>query len=228
MSKRFISRKPVILLYQDDHYIAVFKPAGILTVPTDRGGERSLTEIVNEQLSAGTDIPEGATVYPCHRLDKETSGVIIYGIGRAKQEAMMDLFREKKVHKKYIAFVHGRLKQPRGEIKIPIAEPGASRKDAREAVTRYSMMGQRTRFAIVEIIPLTGRTNQIRIHFKEIGHPLVGENKFVYRKDYALKFKRVALHAAELKFRHPATGEDIKIEAPLSTDMKNFLEKNRT
>ncbi|NTV28610.1 MAG: RluA family pseudouridine synthase [Candidatus Omnitrophica bacterium] len=228
MSKRFSSDKPFVVLYEDDHYIAFFKPAGLLTVPADRGVDQSLADMVNAQFSHRPGVPEGMKLHPCHRLDKETSGVVVFAKGHASQEALMDLFRDKKVHKKYIAFVHGRLRHAKGEIDTPIRDvkPGGGQ-EKKEAVTRYYLQEQRHRFAIVEVVPLTGRTNQIRIHFTELGHPLVGENKFIYRKDYNLKFKRAALHASELEFVHPVTGQPVKIVAPLSIDMKNFLERNR-
>lgn len=223
MSKRATQGKPVIKLYEDDHYAAFYKPAGLLAVPSDRGTEKSLCDVVNSQFRGRPDIPEGMKLHPCHRIDRDTSGVMVFAKGQPSRDALMDLFRGKEVHKTYIAFVHGRLKQKQGEINEPIRE-GAER---RPAVTRYSVLEQRTRFAVVEVTPLTGRTNQIRLHFMGLGHPLVGENKFAFRRDFALKFKRTALHASSLVFIHPVTNVEVRIEAPLSTDMRNFLERNR-
>jgi 23S rRNA pseudouridine1911/1915/1917 synthase len=238
VSKRFSSDKPIVILWEDEHYIAFFKPAGLLTVPADRGVDTALSEMVNQQyrarLAKSGHLPAGVPadamkLHPCHRIDKETSGVILFAKGHASQEAMMDLFRKKEVHKVYIAFVHGHLAQPKGQINVPIKDISGPRKgEEKDAVTKYSVAGKRTRFSIVEVIPLTGRTNQIRLHFAAIGHPLVGESKFIHRKDYGLKFKRVALHAAELVFKHPFQKHTITVKAPLSTDMRNFLEKNRT
>ena len=81
-------------------------------------------------------------------------------------------------------------------------------------------------YSVVEVVPATGRTNQIRIHFKDIQHPLVGEDKFVFRKDFALRFKRVCLHAKYLEFRHPQTGNIVVLEAPLPVDMQKFLQEH--
>lgn len=229
MSKRFSSDKPIVVLYEDEHYIAFFKPAGLLTVPADRGVDRALSDLVNDQYARRPGVPTGIKLHPCHRIDRETSGAVVFAKGHSSQEALMDLFRQKKVQKKYLAFVHGRLRQTKGEINSPIRDAkSAGGQEKKEAVTRYSVLEQRHNFAIVEVVPLTGRTNQIRIHFTELGHPLVGENKFIYRKDFGLKFKRTALHASELEFTHPVTGGPVRIVAPLSTDMKNFLERNRT
>jgi tRNA pseudouridine32 synthase/23S rRNA pseudouridine746 synthase/23S rRNA pseudouridine1911/1915/1917 synthase len=231
MSKRFADRKPFTVLYEDDHYIAFFKPAGLLAVPADEGSETAMDALVNKDFAARPDTSKGSEalkLHPCHRLDRDTSGAILFAKGHRAQELMMELFRQKLVKKKYIAFVHGRLPHPKGEIKIALKEDRNSKDPDKISVTRYEVKQQRHNFAVVEVFPLTGRTNQIRIHFKEIGHPLVGENKFIFRKDYSLKFKRTALHAWELYFKQPITGKDVSITAPLSLDMQHFLDKNRT
>ncbi|MEI6438212.1 MAG: pseudouridine synthase [Candidatus Omnitrophota bacterium] len=228
MSKRFISRRASIILYEDDQYIAFFKPAGLLAVPADKGNEASLTEIVNAEYAARPDVPEGLKLHPCHRIDRDTSGVILFAKGQVARDHMMNLFRAREVQKKYIAFVHGKLLHSRGEMKSRLKEDIASGDRNSMSVTRYALKQQFRKFAVVEVTPLTGRTNQIRLHFKEVGNPLVGENKFVYRKDFELKFKRTALHAFALSFVQPYTKDKVRIEAELSQDMQNFLVKERS
>ncbi|MBF0388109.1 MAG: hypothetical protein HQL20_09705 [Candidatus Omnitrophica bacterium] len=227
MSKRFISSRTVKILYEDDQYIAFFKPAGLLAVPADKGEEQSLSEIVNADFAARPDTLEGLRLHPCHRIDRDTSGVILFAKGQPARDQMMNLFRAHAVQKKYIAFVHGKLLHPRGEMKSRLKEDIASGDRNSMSVTRYALKQQFRKFAVVEVTPLTGRTNQIRIHFKEVGNPLVGENKFVYRKDFELKFKRTALHASELVFVQPYTKDKVRIEAGLSLDMQNFLEREK-
>jgi 23S rRNA pseudouridine1911/1915/1917 synthase len=227
MSKKFISRRSVNILYEDDQYVAFFKPAGLLAVPADLGGEPSLTDMVNAEFSGRPDYVEGMKLHPCHRIDRETSGVMMFAKGQIARDQLMNLFRAREVRKKYIAFVHGRVMHPKGEMKSRLKEDVATGDKNSVSITRYALKQQFRKFAVVEVIPLTGRTNQIRIHFKEVGNPLVGENKFVFRKDFELKFKRTALHAAELKFVQPFTKEKIRVEAELSQDMQNFLERNR-
>jgi 23S rRNA pseudouridine1911/1915/1917 synthase len=129
---------------------------------------------------------------------------------------MMGLFKEKKIKKSYIAFTHGHLPEKTGRIEIPI--------EGLPAATNYKVISARKDFDIVEVLPETGRTNQIRIHFKAIGHPLVGETKFAFRKDYKLKAKRACLHAKYLEFVHPVTGSPLKIDYQLAADMQKFLE----
>jgi 23S rRNA pseudouridine1911/1915/1917 synthase len=96
--------------------------------------------------------------------------------------------------------------------------------EGQAASTCFEVLERRRDFSVVELSPETGRTNQIRIHFKAIGHPLVGESKFVFRRDFALRSKRICLHATHLEFIHPWTKEVVAIESPLARDMQKFLE----
>jgi 23S rRNA pseudouridine1911/1915/1917 synthase len=111
------------------------------------------------------------------------------------------------------------LDQRDGQIRFPL--------EGAPALTHYRTLERRSGYSIVDCMPVTGRTNQIRIHFKRIGHPLVGEDKFAFRKDFALKAKRVCLHARSIAFVHPVTRASVTVEAPLAGDMAAFLEKHR-
>jgi 23S rRNA pseudouridine1911/1915/1917 synthase len=206
-----------IPVFFEDEWLAVFnKPPGLLTVPAPGNTSRSLTQILNEDLER-----QGVSfrLHPCHRLDKETSGLILYAKGKSAQDKLMQLFKGRKISKTYIAFVHGRVEQDKGLITRPIEGQAAS--------TRFEVLERCRDFSVVELSPETGRTNQIRIHFKAIGHPLVGESKFTFRRDFALRSKRVCLHATHLEFLHPWTNKVIAIESPLARDMQKFLEDHR-
>jgi len=200
------------IVYEDDWLLIVNKPAGLLSVPTPKGEERTLTSILNQNA-----LEKGAKyrLYPCHRLDRQTSGLVIYAKSRDVENKMAEAFRARSVKKKYIAFVHGKPARRQGEICSPI--------EGKNAVTKYRVAEGKTDYSVVEVWPVTGRTNQIRIHFKKIGHPLVGEDKFVFRRDFDLRFKRLCLEAVELRFRHPRTGKDLDISIGLSGDLKDFL-----
>ena len=203
------------IIYEDDWLLIVDKPSGLLTIPTPKNETRTLTSILND------DAKERNLTYhlhPCHRLDRETSGLIIYAKGKSIQKKMMDLFKFKNIKKTYFAFVQGNVVQMQGEIRSPIEGQSAS--------TRYRVIEKRRDFSIVEVSPLTGRTNQIRIHLKQIGHPILGERKFAFRKDFKLKAKRLCLHAAGLEFEHPITKNYLKFKLELPQDLKNILEKN--
>ncbi|MCX5702010.1 MAG: RluA family pseudouridine synthase [Candidatus Omnitrophica bacterium] len=200
------------IAYEDDWLLIVDKPAGLLTIPTPKNEQYTLTSILNGDLKK-----RGVSyrLHPCHRLDRETSGLIIYAKGKSVQKRMMELFKQKEVKKSYLAIVQGNLKPSRGQIRTAI--------EGREAITKYDVVENRKDFSVVEVVALTGRTNQIRIHFKSIAHPLVGEAKFAFRKDYKLKAKRACLHAKYLEFTHPVTGKAVSVNSELAKDLKEFL-----
>jgi 23S rRNA pseudouridine1911/1915/1917 synthase len=203
------------VVYEDDWLVIVDKPAGLLTIPTPKKEKRTLTSILNDDL-AERKLPY--RLHPCHRLDRETSGLIIYAKGKAAQKKTMELFHSRRVKKNYLAFVQGKFSRPEGEIKNPI--------EGQPASTHYRVVETRKDFVIVEVSPLTGRTNQIRIHFQQIGHPILGESKFAFRRDFKIKAKRLCLHAQKLDFPHPVTNKVLKINLDLAQDLKDFLTKN--
>ena len=204
------------IIYEDDNIIVADKPAGMLVIPTPKGEENTLTGLLNRELDArGIE----ANAHPCHRIDRETSGLIIYAKGKKTQQVMMEEFRNHRVRKSYIAFVHGRLGKKAGTIDLPV--------EGKKSATRYRVIEERRDFSVLEAEPATGRTNQIRIHFKAIGHPLVGERKFAFAKDYKLKFRRAALHSRRIEFIHPVTKKPLMFDVPLAYDMAAFLETNK-
>ncbi len=200
------------VVYEDEWLLVVNKPSGLLVIPQPGGATRTLTGILNDDAHE-----RGLTyrLHPCHRLDRETSGLIIYAKGKSTQKKVMDLFKERAVKKAYVAFVHGALPQEQGEI--------TRRIEGAPALTRYKVLQRKHGLTVVEVYPLTGRTNQIRIHFKSIGHPLVGETKFAFRRDFKLKAKRLCLHAKFLAFNHPVTGKPLLLELPLAAELTAFL-----
>jgi len=216
------SAKRYEIIYEDDSLIVVDKPSGMLVIPTPHKETNTLTDLLNRELD---ERGVGVNAYPCHRLDRETSGIIIYAKGKAVRQAMMEEFRERSVKKTYIAFVNGIVKKESGVIAGAIYNRNKFRKE--DAVTKYRVLERRKAFTVIEVEPLTGRTNQIRIHMKSIGHPLVGETVYAFRKDYKLRFKRVALHARRIEFIHPAGGKNMSFESPLAVDMTELLKNNK-
>lgn len=206
------------IVYEDEQLIVVDKPSGMLVIPTPNKETNTLTDLLNRELDErGVEV----NAYPCHRLDRETSGLIVYAKGKRNQQLMMKEFAEKKVKKTYTAFVHGRVTKNFDIIKKRIYNRNKNR--AEEAVTNYKVTDRRKDFTVLEVEPVTGRTNQIRIHLKAIGYPLVGESVFVFRKDFNLKFKRAALHAQKVEFTHPVTKKRLTFTSPLPEDMDKLL-----
>lgn len=198
------------VIYEDDCLLVVDKPAGLLTIATPKKEKYTLSSLLN--------------AYPAHRLDREASGLILFARTKKLRQILMEEFRFRRVKKRYIAFVHGAPKQKNGaisrEVKDNPYEP------AKPALTKYRVIEVRNGFSVLEVVPVTGRTNQIRIHFSQLGHPLVGERRFAFAKDFKIKFRRVALHAADLGFIHPLTGRTMSFHSELPADMQEFLKQH--
>ncbi len=219
-------KKPIQIIYEDEALIIVNKRSGMLSVPAQDAKAADLGVLLNQQMQTGK-IPHKAL--PCHRLDKETSGVIVFAKGRNNQQIIMDQFRRRKVKKTYIAFVHGCIKQAKGVIKSNIqgAWPYRRRESNKLAVTNFELIYSTDDFSVMRLEPVTGRTNQIRIQFRDCGHPLVGERRFAYAKDWPIKFRRAALHSVSIEINHPLTGGRIGFRAPMPEDMKGFLRTHK-
>ncbi|MCX5693126.1 MAG: RNA pseudouridine synthase [Candidatus Omnitrophica bacterium] len=208
------------IVYEDEYIFVINKPSGMLVVPTPKGETNTLTDLLNKELdSRGVEV----NAYPCHRIDRETSGLILYAKGKSIQGNMMDQFKRRLVKKTYIAFVHGIVQKNSDTLRGNIYNQ--KKRKTELMITKFEVLERRGDFTIVKVEPATGRTNQIRIHFKELGHPLVGESVYAFRKDFKLKFKRTALHAKALEFIHPVTGIKMNFDLPLADDMVNFIQK---
>jgi len=215
--------RALTLLHEDDRIVVCMKPPGLLTVKpprhTSRRGEPTLVDRLRDQ---------GFDLLPVHRLDQETSGVVLLARDQAARDALMEVFRSRAVSKTYIAVAQGRLDPAQGEFDAPIRDLGAKAEvhpSGQPALTHYRTL-QTFRLATqVEIDLLTGRHNQIRIHFAHAGHPLVGERKYARGRDALIRHKRAALHASKISFTPPWASEPLTIEAPLPVDLENLLRK---
>jgi 23S rRNA-/tRNA-specific pseudouridylate synthase len=127
----------------------------------------------------------------------------------------MQGFKTRQIKKTYLALVNGNLPRTDGQIKIPLQEGCA--------LTEYKVISRRKDFDLVEVRPVTGRTNQIRLHFKALGHPVLGDDRFAFRRDFRLKAKRLMLYAKELEFMHPVTGRPIHLRLDLNKELREFL-----
>lgn len=219
-------QKAIKIVYEDKSIIVIDKPSGILVTPDFNNKTPAITDSLNKEL-----ITEGKEyrVYPCHRLDRETSGLVIFAKGKKNRQLVMEEFKLRRVRKRYIAFVHGKLNKESGVIKSYVSSSFKRgdknfRKNPKLAITKYRLIRAGKDFSIVEAWPITGRTNQIRIQFKRMGHPLLGERKYAFGKDFALKFRRTALHAANITFRHPEANKIIEFSSELPDDMRSFID----
>lgn len=219
--------KPVRVLYEDDFVAAFDKPPGLLVIPSPEEDNHTLVDIVNIRFPVG----QRSKWHPCHRLDRDTSGIILFAKGKKNQKLVMQEFQNRSVTKKYIAFVRGRIHKKHGQIKSRIKDFHQKRfakySRAKLAITQYKVKSARKYFSVIEICPITGRTNQIRIHFSDIGHPLLGERIYAFGRDFPLNFRRLALHASELSFKHPVFRRFLQITSELPEDMQKFLGKHK-
>jgi len=206
--------KPIPILFENDECLVFEKPSGLLVTETPKEKVKTLVNIVNHQYKNQRDERK---LFPCHRLDRETSGVILFAKGKKNQKILMDLFRERNIKKTYIAIVQGQLKKRLGNIQTSI--------EKKQAQTKFEVQKIKDQFSVLVVEPLTGRTNQIRIHLKSIGHPVVGDRKFSIVKHFPVKFKRAALHANLLTWKDPFSGNTLEVRSELPEDLRMLLEK---
>ena len=200
------------IVYEDEWLMVLNKPAGLLVIPTPKKESRTLTSILNDDAAKNN---KPYRLHPCHRLDRGTSGLIIYAKGQAGEKRMTELFKNRKVKKTYLALVAGCPARNPGRITNPI--------EGKSAITNYRVIEKRNGFSILEVEPLTGRTNQIRIHLKQLGYPVLGEDKFALRRDFKIKAKKLCLHAQRLEFKHPLSAKLLSLCAEPPQELKEFL-----
>jgi 23S rRNA pseudouridine1911/1915/1917 synthase len=201
---------PLEILFEDQQLIAVNKPAGMLVHPSHRQKRSTLLNALSFHLNQGSKKVRPGLV---HRLDRETSGVMLVAKDLKTHRSLSRQFQKKTVEKLYLAMVEGSIKSAAGVIEAPIGRFAEEKRwgvktDGNYAVTNYRVVGYAADVSLLELQPVTGRTNQLRIHCESIGHPIVGDVRRGGRE-----FERLCLHAWRLSFDHPATHERISLEA---------------
>lgn len=221
---------PLVVLYEDEQVAVVDKPAGMVVHPAF--GHQTGT-LVNAALSRWPQIAafaEPGRAGIVHRLDKETSGVILIAKTPQALESLRTQFKARTIRKRYLALVEGLPQTPEGVIDAPIGRDSRQRKrmavlrDGREALTEFRVVEVFASYSLLEVWPKTGRTHQIRAHLAFIGHPVVGDTVYGRRKQ-PFTLKRHFLHAASITFAHPISGEPITVESPLPVALQNLLDK---
>ncbi len=221
---------PLVVLYEDEHVAAIDKPAGMVIHPAYGHTSGTLVNAVLAKWPQVTAFSDAGRAGIVHRLDKETSGIILIAKTSLALESLRAQFKARTVTKRYLALVEGAPGTAEGVIDAPIGRDPKQRKrmavtrQGREAVTEFRVLEFYANHSLLEIFPKTGRTHQIRVHMAFIGHPVVGDNVYGHRKQ-RIKMKRHFLHAASLEFALPETGEYIVVESPLPVGLQNILEK---
>lgn len=221
---------PLDIVYEDDQVVVVNKPAGMVVHPAFGHSSGTLVNAVLARWPEIASFSEPSRAGIVHRLDKDTSGVLVVAKTRAALESLRAQFKGRDVRKRYIALVEGAPETPEGVIDAPIGRDPAQRKrmavrhDGREAVTEFRVIEHFAGYSLLEVYPKTGRTHQIRVHLAFIGHPVAGDTVYGRRRQ-AIKLKRHFLHATAITFTRPGSDEAITAEAPLPAGLENILAK---
>lgn len=226
---------PLDVIYEDEHVIAINKERGMVVHPAAGHEDGTLVNAlvyhVEEMEDVGEDEQRPGIV---HRLDKNTSGVLIAAKTQKAHSRLVEMFNLGKVEKEYIAVVHGRPGGREGIINLPIGRDPKDRKKmavvpgGKKAITRWKLQRSHGDYSIVKVFPSTGRTHQIRVHFSYINNPLVGDPEYASSYDPPTDIRGQALHASRLCLDHPVTGKRLELTAPIPEDMQQLIAKIST
>lgn len=205
-------RTPLAILHADDDIVVVDKPAGLLSVP-GRGPERA--DCLIARLRA-----EFPSVLLVHRLDLDTSGVIVFALTPQAQVHLGQQFENRRTQKRYVALVSGHPAEKRGRVDLPLIVDWPNRPrqkvchdTGRPAQTDWRVLRQEGENTRVRLVPVTGRSHQLRVHMQALGHPILGDT--LYASGAAAELPRLMLHAEELRLTHPMTGQPQTFRAPV-------------
>jgi len=209
-------QRPVEILFEDRDILVVNKAPGLLTMATERDRERTAYSIMTDYVRKGCSKSRNR-VFIVHRLDRETSGILIFAKNEDAKFTLQNNWDE--TTKTYIAVVHGRLPHKADTITSFLTENKAfivystpNHSIGKLSRTAYKVIKESGRFSLLEVNLLTGRKHQIRVHLSEIGNPVVGDAKYGLKND---RNKHLALHAWSISFKHPYTGKQLSFEAPV-------------
>jgi 23S rRNA pseudouridine1911/1915/1917 synthase len=230
---------PLKIVYEDDALVVVNKPAGLVVHPA--AGAQSGT-LANALAFHFQELPSGAsTVRPgiVHRLDRDTSGLLVVAKNEKAMEHLSDQFRDRTVFKSYVALVHGRVDNESGSIDEPLARDPGNRtrmavvRGGRSALSKYKVQHRYQRFTLLDVELKTGRTHQIRVHLSWLRHPVVGDETYGGGRDNSIQDPRLRalvrnlgrhfLHAERLGFTHPTTGARLEFKASLPEELSTVL-----
>ena len=214
---------PFEVLFEDDHIIVVNKPSGLLTIATAKEKERTLYHIVREYLVSKEN---HAKVFIIHRLDKDTSGIVVLAKDEKTKNQLQENWNEYVSLREYVAVVHGHLKESGGRVIQNLMETKTNlvyvsrNNEGKEAITNYKVIKENDNYSLVNVSIETGRKNQIRVAFQSLRHPIVGDKKYGDKKD---RESRLYLHANRLKMYYPILKKDILFETANPQEFKKIM-----
>lgn len=217
---------PLNIIYEDNDLLVVDKPAGLTVHPAPGHPGHTLVNAILSHFPGLADISDSLRPGIVHRLDKDTSGVMLVAKNRTSQQNLSDQFKAHSVDKTYLVLVKGRLTPEQGIIEAPMGRDPRNRKrmavvtEGREARTEYRVIKYIGDYTLLEVMPETGRTHQIRVHLSAIGYPVVGDSVYGVKSPY---LSRQFLHASRLGFKLPSTGEYVEFTSELPPDLEQAL-----
>jgi 23S rRNA pseudouridine1911/1915/1917 synthase len=218
-------------LFEDDHLLVIDKPSGIPVHPGAGPVRETILDIFRHEYPLVEEMKNTDRPGIVHRLDKETSGILILAKDEVTLKRMQKKFKNRQINKKYLALVSGKMRHRNGLIDAPIIRhpkqrkkftvPGPrSKNQAREAITKFSVLLEFSDTSFLQLNPSTGRTHQLRVHLSHYGHPILGDPIYG-KKD---QFGRLALHASSIEFTHPHTGNHLTVEASMPFSFRKHIQ----
>lgn len=210
-SKLIFLEEGIKVLYEDHAVIIVEKPEGMLSVATDFETQNTLQNIIKVKLRR-------KNVFAVHRLDRETSGVMMFACSESSKQSLKAQFEERSIQKVYYALIEGKLEEPRGRWESYLQQDNtyfvrsSSKESGKLAVTEFNQIWTNKQFSLLRLNLLTGKKNQLRVHCSEAGHPILGDKKYRAKTD---PIQRMALHAYSLSFIHPLKQKKMAFFSPL-------------
>ncbi len=207
------------IVFADEYFLVIDKIARIVVQPSPKNEKQTLTSLIQKHL--------GENIYICHRLDKNTQGLIIYARSKGIHKKITGQFRKREIRKKYLALAKGNFKKRKGVFRSLILDKEGRKfkEKPKKGKTFFRVIKKCKGFDFLELIPKTGRTNQLRIHLAEAGHPILGEKKYAFRRDFMIKFNKLALFAYFLQFKHPVSKENVIVKIDTPDYMKEFIKR---
>jgi len=229
---------PLAILYKDNHLVVVNKPPGMVVYPAAGHGHGTLMNALSfscdHLASVGGPLRPGVV----HRLDKDTSGVMVVALDDSTYYSLAEQFEERSINRRYCTLVYGDLKENEGRITLKIGRSESDRKKmstrskrGKEAVTQWTVIKRFGNATLIRVKLGTGRTHQIRVHFASVGYPVLGDRTYGKKTELEIKgkrkilFPRQMLHAELLGFTHPVTGQYMEFSSPLPEDMQQKIEE---
>lgn len=220
-----ISRPKII--FEDDEFLVIDKPSGLLSIASDKEKSKTAIKIMMEYIQ---DKNPTARLYVTHRIDRDTSGVLLFSKREDLRNVLQDKWNDLVTKRGYVALVEGTPKEKKKTIKSWLRQTSTQLmyshyeedEDGQEAITHYEVTKSKGTFSMLDVHIDTGRKNQIRVHLHDIGHPIIGDKKYHSESD---PLKRLGLHAYALEFHHPVTNKIYKFYAPIPKLFYQFMEQ---